>query len=224
MGINTFLSRHSYLPIPRFTIVTLIALACIMTACKSPSSSIMEAASKGDLQKVETLLKANPKLVFSKDSDPDMPLHLAVQENKKHMAELLNADVIPKETFGYTPLHYAAQEGHKDVAELLLANKANVNAKGDDGNTPLHIVAILSQKDFAELLLAKGADANAKNKGGETPLIFAAELGKKDMVELLIAKGADVNLKDDYGRTPLGMVNNKHKEVAELLRRHGGHE
>ncbi len=42
---------------------------------------------------------------------------------------------------GWAPLHAAVDEGHKEVAELLIANGANVNAKGRDGRTPLHDAA-----------------------------------------------------------------------------------
>ena len=53
----------------------------------------------GDGEKVKALLKGNPDLVFSKDTN------------------------------GWTPLHFAADRGDKDLVELLLANKADVNAK-----------------------------------------------------------------------------------------------
>ena len=66
---------------------------------------IHNAARDGDLEKVKALLKDNPDLVFSKDTN------------------------------GTTPLHWAAINGHKDVASLLLANKAAVNAKDNSGNT-----------------------------------------------------------------------------------------
>jgi ankyrin repeat protein len=44
-----------------------------------------------------------------------------------------------------------------------------------------------------------------------------------EIVELLIANGADSNAKDIEGETPLNWVEEgKHKEIADLLRKHGG--
>jgi ankyrin repeat protein len=70
--------------------------------------AIHEAAAGGDLGKVKALLKDNPDLVFSTDSN------------------------------GRTALHYAAFAGHKDMAELLLANKVRINSKDSHARTALH--------------------------------------------------------------------------------------
>ena len=53
----------------------------------------------------------------------------------------------------------------------------------------------------------------------------AAVSGSKDIAELLLAKGADVNVRDIDGETPLhAAIVMKRKDVAALLRQHGGHE
>lgn len=104
-----------------------------------------------------------------------------------------------------------------------IANDLNINEKDNFGNTPLHNAATNGQKDEAELLIAKGADINAKNQLGWTPLHAAASLGKMAVVELLITRGADINATDKSFGTPMQYAEfNKHKEVAELLRKHGG--
>jgi ankyrin repeat protein len=100
-------------------------------------SDIHSAARAGDLETVKALLKGNPRLVFAKDNDDHMPLHLA------------------------------AAFGNSDVAELLLSCGADVNAKGGPmENTPLHMAAswgsqssLGSQKhkDVEELLRRHGA-------------------------------------------------------------------
>ena len=48
---------------------------------------------------------------------------------------------------------------------------------------------------------------------------------QKEIVELLIDKGADVNAKNDYGETPLDWTDVDDvdsKEIADILRKHGG--
>jgi ankyrin repeat protein len=129
---------------------------------------------------------------------------------------------------GGAPLYFAVVHNHKDMVKFLLACGADANAKGFLGQTPLDAVG---QKDIAELLLAHGADVNAKNGLGMTPLVEQA-IGdgygrgdRKDVVEVLLAHGADVNAKDNQGKTPLFWAAfDDHKNVAELLRQHGGHE
>ena len=74
--------------------------------------------------------------------------------------------------------------------------------------------------EAAKQAIADGADVNAPNRYGWTALHFT---GNKEIAELLIAKGADVNAKADRGDTPLDLaIKDKHTEIADLLRKHGG--
>ena len=73
--------------------------------------------------------------------------------------------------------------------------------------------------------LAAGTDVDAKAAGGSTPLHEATVQDQKEIVELLIDKGADVNAKNDYGETPLDWTDVDDvdsKEIADILRKHGG--
>jgi ankyrin repeat protein/beta-lactamase regulating signal transducer with metallopeptidase domain len=159
------------------------------------AGTIYDAVRDGDLPKVKALLKDNPELVFNKDGD------------------------------GWMPLHLAAQKGNKDVAELLLANKAEVTACSADGDTPLHLAASYGRKDVVELLLALGAEINARNKQNFTPLHLAAFSGHKAVVELLLANKVDINAKSSSGLTPArAAAKGGRKDVTELLRQHGGNE
>ena len=107
-----------YFFIPRCAAVALVALSW---SCVTFAGEIHNAARRGDVSKVATLLNRDSNLVFSKDE------------------------------FGRTPLHEAANIGHKDVAELLLSRGANVNAKDDYATTPLERAAANGYREVAEL-------------------------------------------------------------------------
>ena len=49
-----------------------------------------------------------------------------------------------KDNQGLTPLHIAVANSHKDIAELLISKGADVNAKDKESYTPLHFAYDLS--------------------------------------------------------------------------------
>lgn len=188
---------------------------------------IHDAARNGDLVRVKALLKNNPDLVFSKDTNGCTPLLIALSTDHEDVAKWLlssGADVNARDNRGETPLYFAAA-GSRDLVKLLLANKADVNAQDNNGDTPLHEAAYTINKDTAELLIAHKADVNAKDNYGDTPLLMAAINDPTDVAELLLANKADVNARDKGGWTPLRLAaSNDNNDMVKLLRRHGGHE
>ena len=122
-------------------------------------------------------------------------------------------------------IHDAAKNGDLEkVRALLKANPDLANSKDDTGETPLHFATGKGSKEIVELLLTNKADVNVKDKAGETPLHYAA-YGGKEVAEILLAHKADVNAKDDTGNTPLQLATMMdRKDVADLLRQHGGKE
>jgi ankyrin repeat protein len=206
MKICSFLGGLFHSPISLLAIVTLIALAW---SAPILCGEIHDAVEAGDLAKVKTLLKENPKLVLSKDANGWTPLHRAAMlgnEGVKDVIELLLANKADINARGVladeTPLHLAAWNGHMDAAKLLLANKPDVNARDNRGETPLHLAALKGHKDVAELLLAKEADVNARNNDGYTPLQLAAQKGYKAVVESLRQHGGSVDI-DTHGKLPV---------------------
>jgi ankyrin repeat protein/beta-lactamase regulating signal transducer with metallopeptidase domain len=163
------------------------------------------------------------------------PLYFAIWQGHSDVAELLvakGADVNVKDERNLMPLHLALYGWPIDlaelliVAELLIARDADVNAKGTWGQTPLHIAAGKGYTDIIRMLLDKGANPNVKeNERGKTPLHEAAKNGQKAVAELLISKDVDVNAKTRDGKTPMSLAKEKrHKEIIELLRKHGAKE
>lgn len=189
--------------------------------------SIQQAAAIGDSARVNALLKADPRLVNSKDPAGCTALHYAIFLGHKSVVELLlanKAHVNGEQGSGNTPLLEAAWRGDPNIAELLLTNNADVNAKNEEGYTPLHTAALMGEAGVAKLLIANGADVNARANDGETPLHSAGRsLHGEDVAKLLLANGANINAKDSKGETPLNLaIICGQTNLARFLRQRGG--
>jgi ankyrin repeat protein len=130
-------------------------------------------------------------------------------------------------------IHKAAIIGNTEAIQQHLAAGTDVNAKAGGGDTPLDWAIMGKRTGAADLLRKHGGMMVEELRSGMTPLHAAARKGLKEVVELLIHEGADVNAKDDDGDTPLDLalsaweddspeVKAAKKEIANLLRKHGG--
>ena len=209
-----------------FALAYWIVIYSYLSDLKTPVKpvSLFDAIAKGDLKKIESLLKrgVNPNI---RDKDGQTPLHKAAYGGHVAVAKLLlehGADIHARDNANWTPLHEAAYKGHVDVVRLLLEHGADPNAKGKDGVTPLHTAAFNGHVNVARLLLEHGANPNTQDKDGITPLHFAAFNGHVDVVKLLLERGADPNIQNENGWTPLHWAAfNGHVNVARLLLEHG---
>ncbi len=205
----------------------LIAALILLSGAARPvrSADIHEAASKGEIDKVKSILAENPELVNTQDDRSYTALHIAAYLGHKEVVEVLMANggnISLEDKDGRSPLHCAVCHEHKSVTKVLIANKADVNAKDKNSHTALHFVASGGQYEIIELLIAKGAEVNAGNKEGQTPLHLATYNGHEKVVKFLIDNGADVNRKSKSGWTPLRMAMQKgHIAITNLLQRHG---
>jgi ankyrin repeat protein len=180
-------------------------------ASRPPASPIADAAMRGDVVTVRTLI-ARRADVNAAQGDGMTALHWAADHGDSAMAvELLRAkaNVTSRTRIGaYTPLHIAARTGSPAVVRALLAAGSDVKATTASGATALHFAAAAGNPDVVKALLAKGADPNARESAwGQTPLVFAAEYGRAAAVEVLMTHGADpsirtrlLNLSDDAAR------------------------
>jgi len=180
-------------------------------ASRAPASPIADAAMRGDVAAVRTLI-ARRADVNAAQGDGMTALHWAADHGDSAMAvELLRAkaNVTARTRIGaYTPLHIAARTGSPAVVHALLAAGSDVKATTTSGATALHFAAAAGNPDVVKALLAKGADPNARESSwGQTPLVFAAEYGRAAAIQALMKHGADpsvrtrvLNLTDDAAR------------------------
>lgn len=145
--------RHSFLV---FTISVILLTGC---AAKSP---LLVAASKGDINSVQDLIK-NGADIEQKDKAGYTALFLAVCDGQASIVEYLinkGAKVNTQNGEGMTPLHYAALHltpaTSNNVIKILIENGADASIKDKYGNTPLkyamtynldNLIAIRSKYD-----------------------------------------------------------------------------
>jgi ankyrin repeat protein len=182
----------------RGSLVSLLALGVLVAAISAPDAPIADAAMRGDLEAVRTLLKQGAE-VNAAQGDGMTALHWAAEQGNVDMAKILvfaGAEVDAETRLGaHTPLHVAAESGSGEVVKVLVDAGANVKATTNTGVTPLHFAA-MSGSTVAVLALAeKGADVNAREASwGQTPLMFAADRGRVEALKALLGKGADVKV------------------------------
>ncbi|KAI5782055.1 ankyrin repeat-containing domain protein [Peziza echinospora] len=191
------------------------------TAASSlPFVELATAAAKGDIAKVESLLRAG---VNPNHPGPDglTPLGAAASAGNTDIVQILlryGADYALRmaNERGWAPLHLAAYAGHLGVVDALVSAGANTNqpaapAPAHTGaagaaaaaapptasaaaTTALNLAAYTGHADIIRRLLAAGADANAPSAQGVTPLQFASIYGKVEAVSALLSGGAKASI------------------------------
>ena len=184
----------------RTTIATLmmIVVPCICVLQAATGTLIVDAAERGDIAAVRTLLKQAADVSAAR-GDGTTALHVAAQRNDAELASLLiTAGANLRATTrlgGYTPLHLASQNGATAAIKALAAAGADVNARTSTGATPLMFAAASGSADAVTTLVELSADPNAvESANGQTALMFAAALDRADAVRALVQHGADAKV------------------------------
>ena len=199
-----------------FCLLLLGATVFSAHALTKNEAALIQAAEKGDLDKIKKVLKA-----FDKKKD-----NIDAYQSQQRVSGEEGIMIIPP---GLSALQEAVKRGHLEAVKALLAAGAAPNdrctlgyaekdeiaealLKAEATGIPCSAVTtdlILNNKiKLLARLLEQGLDVNAANTenaysgDSPSPIAFAAEHGKVEIVELLIRHKADVNASNTYG-TPL---------------------
>ncbi len=160
------------------------------------AQALIKAAGKGDMKKVQTLLKN--RIDLSADNDTGVTALIAASyAGHVDIVEMLltkGADPNQKDdVFSRSPLMYAAGAKRSAVVKSLLKRGAYVNETADYNQTPLMFAIYEGATDIVQLLLDAGADVTIKMTGkfdGITALMIAREKNRGDIIRLLEQAGA----------------------------------
>lgn len=161
------MSRNRVLLTRKATLVAALAMLLLLAACGGPGfedrqklgTALIEAAKKGQVDKVESLLEAGAD-VNARGQDRQTPLMAASLGGHPEVVQLLiekGADVNATREHRRTALMSATFKGHAEVVRILVENGAKVNARDDEGATALSWALDAGHNEVADMLRAHGA-------------------------------------------------------------------
>lgn len=115
---------------------------------------IFEAAKKGDVPKLKSILMTAPEALEKTDGK------------------------------GRTPLHISASRGRAAAVKLLIEKGAKLNGTDKEGKTPLFLAVDSGDAETVKLLITAGADRGIADRSGVTPQKLAEQTGKSDILKI----------------------------------------
>lgn len=205
--------------------IILLILTLIVFSQLAAAQNIFDAVDKGDIKKVEILLKDNPGCIEQREEKFGFtPLHKAASKGQTDICKLLiekGADIHAIDNSHRTPLHLASSNGHIGVTKLLIGKGADIYKRDRDGGTNLHIAALGGHPKMIKLFIDRGIDLNAQDNNGYTPIIWAIYGKKINSMDELIKHGANLKPPIRIGRSVLHMAaaNGNVKVIEYLLKK-----
>ena len=137
---------------------------------------LLEAAAKGDVQLLQTVLAEAPELLDGADSQGRTAVICAARAGHVEAMRALHgagASLHGADSQGRTAMQFAARKGHLAAVEWLLQKGLSVNDADAHALSPLHQATLGRSADACKLLVERGARLDARDTNGRTPLALA---------------------------------------------------
>jgi ankyrin repeat protein len=194
-----------------------------------------------DLQRVRSLLEAEPALIHKGDQRSNQPIHWATMTRQlEAIDELLRrgADINARRTDGARPIHVTNGDyfyrGWRDVPRSWPVSSAQVMAHLKARGAFIDLPTACHTGDIERVRELLRQDPSLANRIGEhegcylgsgAPLSNAAAVGRMDIVQLLLDRSADPNLPEEQiapkGKALYNAVFHGHYDIAKLLLERG---
>lgn len=151
-------------------------------------SDLEELIKNDDVEKLTILFTEKPHSLDMRNFWNDAPIHLAVENNKKNILELLvtSGCCVDVLSTGRTALHYAVWFKSEDCLHYLCSNCPSLLNMGDTmGFTALHYAVEYDDVNFISLLCSYNIDTSVVNEEGRTALQEARERNFMNCVRVL---------------------------------------
>lgn len=190
------------------------------------SSKLVEAAERGSLTEVESLIAAGADL-DQRDARGRTAMMAATHANRIDVVQALidaGADVDLQDDRRDNVFLYAGAEGRLEILRLAVKAGASTTLTNRYGGSALIPAAERGHVEVVrEILTTTDVDVNHVNKLGWTALLEAIILSDggprhQEIVRLLLENGADVDLADKDGVTPLEHTKERgYREIERML-------
>lgn len=174
---------------------------------------LLDACRRNDLERVRSLVAADPTLMKHQAPTGETPLLAALYAGSGETTTWLLGQSWPRNAF-----EAAAVDDVARLQELLDSDPQVADTFSADGWSPLHLAAFFGARHTAELLLTHGADHRllSRNHMANTPLHSALAAKRLPLVELLLGSGADPSF-SAAGYTPLAIAEQNGFEAGAAL-------
>jgi len=137
---------------------------------------LLEAAAKGDVELLQTVLAEVPELLDGCDASGRSALVYAARAGHVDAMRALQgagAALHAADSQGRTALQFAARKGHTAAVEWLLHKGLSVNDADSHAVSPLHQATLGRSAAVCKLLVQRGARLDARDTNGRTSLALA---------------------------------------------------